>query len=60
MTFNEKPNFPFTYGDEVKGDGERLSDFVVDKLSDKRFQKYLGSVAVALFAFQHQYFYQAL
>lgn len=54
ITFNEKPHFPFTYGDEVKNDGEKLSDFVVDKLSDTKFQKYIGSVAVALFALGSQ------
>jgi hypothetical protein len=48
--FNTKPNFPFTYSDDVANDGERLSDYIVNKLSDKKTQKYLGSVAVAAFA----------
>ena len=48
--FNEKPNFPFTYGDDVINDGQRLSDYVVNTLSDKKTQKYLGSVAAAAFA----------
>jgi len=46
--FNKKPQFPFTYGDEVANDGERLSDYVVKKLSDKKTQRYLGSVATAV------------
>ena len=48
--FNDKPHFPFTYGEEIKDDGKRLSGFIVDKLSDKKVQKYFGTVAAALFA----------
>ena len=49
--FNNKPHFPFTYGEEVKDDGKRLSDLVVDKLSNKKIQKYLGAVAEGLSAY---------
>ena len=48
--FNKKPQFPFTYGDDLVNDGERLSDDLVNKLSNKKSQKYLGSVAMAAFA----------
>lgn len=34
----------------LKGIKQFVSDFVIDKLSEKKFQKYIGSVAVALFA----------
>lgn len=46
--FNTKPHFPFTYGDDVKNDGERLSDYVVNKCKDKNFTRHLGSVAIAV------------
>ena len=52
--FNNKPHFPFTYGEEVKDNGKRLSDFVVAKISDKKIQKYLAAVAAALFALGSQ------
>lgn len=48
--FNKNPRFPFTYGDSVENDGERLSDSIVNKLKNKQFQAYLGSVALALLA----------
>ena len=51
---NDKPNFPFTYGEEVKDDGKRLSDFVVEKLRDKKVQKYIKSVAIAVLALGSQ------
>ena len=35
-SFNKKPHFPFTYGDDVTNDGQRLSDYVVTKLSEKK------------------------
>ena len=38
--FNVKPRFPFTYGDDVANDGERLSDFIVSKLSEKNAKLY--------------------
>ena len=47
--FNKEPQFPFTYGDDVINDGERLSDYLVNKLSDRKIQKYIGSVAIAAF-----------
>ena len=37
--FNENPSFPFTYGDDVTNDGDRLSDYVVNKLSEKKKRK---------------------
>ncbi len=33
---NKKPHFPFTYGDDVTNDGHRLSDYIVNKLSEKK------------------------
>jgi len=33
--FNTKPHFPFTYGDNIENDGQRLSDFIFNKLSEK-------------------------
>ena len=48
--FNAKPRFPFTYGDDIVNDGERLSDFIVNKLSEKKTRNYIGSVAMAALA----------
>lgn len=45
---NTKPHFPYTYGDDVENEGRRLSDCIVNKLSDKKTQTYLGGVAVAV------------
>ena len=36
--FNKNPHFPFTYSDNVENDGERLSDFIVSKLSEKKHE----------------------
>jgi hypothetical protein len=47
-TFNQKPNFPFTYGDEVENDDKRLSNYIVNKLGEKRVQSYLGALAIAM------------
>lgn len=52
--FNENANFPVTYGDEVTNDGHRLSDYFVNKLSEKKTQNYLGSVVVAMVALGSQ------
>lgn len=46
--FNTKPHFPFTYGDDVANDGERLSDYVVNKFKDKNLTSHLGAVAFAV------------
>ena len=46
--FNTKPHFPFTYGDDLANDGERLSDYVVNKFNDKNFTSHLGAVALAV------------
>lgn len=46
--FNTKPHFPFTYGDDVANDGERLSHYVVNKFKDKNFTSHLGAVALAV------------
>lgn len=48
--FNKKACYPFTYGDDVKNDDERLSNYIVNKLSEPRIQRYLGSVAMAVIA----------
>lgn len=47
--FNEKPHFPFTYGDDVENDGKRMSDYVVNKFKDKDFRNHLGAVAFTAF-----------
>ena len=49
--FNAKPRFPFTYGDDISYDGERLSDFIVSKLSEKkpiraRVLNHLGKIGI--------------
>lgn len=46
--FNEKPFFPFTYGDEVGNDDKKLSTYIVHKLKEKRVKSYIGAVAIAL------------
>ena len=53
-SFNKNPHFPFTYGDDVINDGHRLSDYIVNKLNDKKTQNYLGSVAIAMLALGSQ------
>lgn len=52
--FNKNPYFPFTYGDNVENDGERLSDSIVNKLKNKQVQSYLWSVALAILALGSQ------
>lgn len=48
--FNKKPCFPYTYGDDIKNDDERLSNYIVNKLSDRRTQHDLGSIIAAIIA----------
>ena len=38
MKFNEKPHFPYTYGDKVENDNNRISDIVVKISKNKRVQ----------------------
>lgn len=52
--FNTKPHFPFTYGDNIENDGQRLSDYIVNKLSDEKTQNYLGAIFVAILALGSQ------
>lgn len=52
--FNIKPHFPFTYGDNVRNDGQRLSDYVVTKLSEKKTRNYLGGIIMAVIALGSQ------
>ena len=52
--FNNNPHFPFTYGDSVENDGERLSDSIVNMLKNKQVQSYLGAVAMAVLALGSQ------
>lgn len=52
--FNNNPHFPFTYGDSVENDGERLSDSIVNMLENKQVQSYLGAVAMAVLALGSQ------
>ena len=48
--FNEKPNFPVTYGDACIENEKRLSDYVVTVAKNKRVQNHLGAVVIAAFA----------
>ena len=43
--FNTKPNFPYTYGDDVANNEERVSDYVVNKFKDKKFRSHLEAAA---------------
>ena len=52
--FNKKPHFPFTYGDDVKNDGRRLSDYVANKLSEKKTRNYIVAVTMASIALGSQ------
>lgn len=52
--YNNRPHYPYTYGDEVKDDKKRLSDYVVDKFRNKQFTRYLGSVLIAIIALGSQ------
>ena len=52
--FNETPHFPFTYGDDTTNNGHRLSDYVVNKLSEKKTQNYLKSMVIAMLALGSQ------
>lgn len=52
--FNTKPHFPFTYGDNVRNDGQRLSDYLVNKLSEKKTRNYLGGITMAVIALGSQ------
>ena len=47
---NNKLGFPYTYGDELENDGEKLSDYVVNKFKDKKFTSHLGAVTFAVLA----------
>ena len=46
---NKKPFFPYTYGDEVKDDGNRLSDYIVVLAKNEQFQKRVGCLVSALY-----------
>lgn len=52
--FNKTPHFPFTYGDDATNDGNRLSDYAVNKLSEKKTQNYLRSMVIAIIALGSQ------
>ena len=45
--FNEKAQYPFTYGDE-NADEVRLSTYVVELMKTKKFQNYITSVFFAI------------
>lgn len=47
--FNEKPNFPVTYGDQDIENEKRFSDYVVIAAKNERVQKHIAAVAVAVF-----------
>ena len=47
--FNEKPNFPVTYGDKDRKNEKRFSDYVVIAAKNERVQKHIAAVAVAVF-----------
>ena len=46
--FNEKPNFPFTYGDRDIENEKRLSDYIVMAAENKRVQKHMVAVTFAV------------
>ena len=54
MALYNKPHYPYTYGDEMINDGERLSDYVVEKFKDKEFTHYLTAVVLAVIALGSQ------
>ena len=45
--FNEKPNFPFTYGDKDTHEA-MLSDYIVELMKTKRFQSHVTAMFFAL------------
>ncbi|MFT5791645.1 MAG: hypothetical protein ACI9LI_000982 [Saprospiraceae bacterium] len=45
--FNQKPQYPLTYGDKVDDDEVRLSDFAVELMKSKKFQSYASAVFFA-------------
>lgn len=47
---NEKPHFPYTYGDKVSNDDRRLSNYVAELMKSKKFQNYVTAVFVAVLA----------
>lgn len=51
---NKKACFPYTYGDDVKNDDKRLSNYIVDKLSDRRTQQFIGSIMTTAIALGRQ------
>ena len=48
--FNKKACFPYTYGDDVKNDDKRLTNYIVDKLSDRQTQQFIGSIMNTIIA----------
>ena len=46
--FNEKPYFPYTYGDNVINDEQRLSDLVIKFSQDKKVQRVAGLAVLTM------------
>ena len=47
--FNEKPHFPYTYGDLIENDETRVSNYIIALVQNKDFQSYSASLAYALY-----------
>lgn len=43
MTFNDKPLYPYTYGDLIIDDGNRISDSILKLIDDPKFKNSLKS-----------------
>ena len=48
-SFNEKPHFPYTYGDLIENDETRVSNYIIDLVQSKEFQSYSASLAYAVY-----------
>ena len=48
-SFNEKPHFPYTYGDLIENDETRVSNYIIDLVQSKEFQSYSASLAYAAY-----------
>ena len=48
-SFNEKPHFPYTYGDLIENDETRVSNYIIDLVQSKEFQSYSASLAYAIY-----------
>ena len=53
-SFNETPNFPYTYGDSIENDETRFSNHIVNLFQNKKFQKYVGALAYSAYCLGSQ------